>query len=92
MATEQEVFEAGGQKCIQQNLNIAFVFWALANNSSSNQTIVKNIIEFIKGLLLIYAGKRFIEIIMISSYYQFQIVLIQLIHFLWTFYKFSLKY
>lgn len=49
MATEQEVYEAGGQKCIQQNLNIAFVFWMLSRNSPNNQLIVKNIIEFIKG-------------------------------------------
>lgn len=51
MATEQEVYEAGGQKCIQQNLNIAFVFWALSKNSPSNQLSAKNIIEFIKGMI-----------------------------------------
>lgn len=50
MATEQDVYEAGGQKCIQQNLNIAFVFWTLSKNTPSNQLLAKNIIEFIKGI------------------------------------------
>ncbi|XP_031640841.1 testis-expressed protein 10 [Contarinia nasturtii] len=50
MATEQDVFEAGGQKCIQQNLNIAFVFWTLSKNSRSNQSL-KTVIEFIKESL-----------------------------------------
>lgn len=51
MATEQEVYEAGGQKCIQQNLNIAFVFWILSKNSPANQLLAKNIIEFVKGMI-----------------------------------------
>lgn len=50
MATEQDVHEAGGQKCIQQNLNVAFVFWILSKNTPSNQMLAKNIIEFIKGI------------------------------------------
>lgn len=50
MATEQDVYEAGGQKCIQQNLNIAFVFWTLSKNTPSNQLLAKNIIEFIQGI------------------------------------------
>lgn len=49
MATEQEVHDAGGQKCLQQNLNIAFLFWLLNNNSPSNQPTIKTILEFIKG-------------------------------------------
>lgn len=88
MATEQEVFEAGGQKCIQQNLNIAFVFWTLGNNSSSNQIIEKNIIEFIKGWSPICTNK-FIKMLLISFRNHFQRVLIQSIHFLWIFCKFS---
>lgn len=49
MATEQEVHEAGGQKCIQQNMNISFVFWVLSKNTPSNQPQAKKIIEFVKG-------------------------------------------
>lgn len=52
MATEQEVYDAGGQKCIQQNLNIAFVFWTLSKNSPSHQLTAGKIIEFIKGMIL----------------------------------------
>lgn len=54
MATEQDVHEAGGQKCIQQNLNIAFVFFKLSKNTPSNQQIAKNIIEFVKGIRRIF--------------------------------------
>lgn len=52
MATEHEVHEAGGQKCIEQNLNIAFVFWMLSKQTPSNQMTVKNILEFIKGSVI----------------------------------------
>lgn len=68
MATEQEVYEAGGQKCTQQNLNIAFVFWTLGKHSSSNQTIVKNIIEFIKGWSSI---ELIVKIILMSFHIPF---------------------
>lgn len=49
MATEHDVHEAGGQKCVHQNLNIAFVFWILRTSSPANQLITKKIIDFIKG-------------------------------------------
>lgn len=49
MATEHDVHEAGGQKCVHQNLNIAFVFWILRTSSATNQLITKKIIDFIKG-------------------------------------------
>lgn len=50
MATEQDVHEAGGQNCIQQNLNIAFVFWTLSKDSRSNQSM-KTVIDYIKGII-----------------------------------------
>lgn len=51
MATEHDVHEAGGQKCVHQNLNIAFVFWILRSSSTTNQLITKKIIDFIKGIV-----------------------------------------
>lgn len=62
MATELEVYEAGGQKCIQQNLNIAFVFWCLSKSSPNNQLIVKHIIGFIKGFFFKWFSIQFTDI------------------------------
>lgn len=50
MATEQEVRDAGGQKCYHQNFNIAHIFCRLNKNlSQSNQSWAKQIINFIKS-------------------------------------------
>lgn len=50
MATEQEIHEAGGQKCYQQNLNIAHIFCRLNKNlPKSNQSHAKQIIEYVRG-------------------------------------------
>lgn len=66
LATEHDVHEAGGQKCVEQNLNIAFVFWILSKNSATNHTTVKQIIEFIKGNKTKYLIKFGAELIFIS--------------------------
>lgn len=68
MATEQEVHEAGGRKCIEQNLNIVFVFWMLSKHTSSNQMTVKNILEFIKGnVIFLPPQKKLIQSICFSK-------------------------
>lgn len=48
-ATEQEVFEAGGQRCIEQNLNISYIFWMLNNKSVNSLTWGKKLIAYMKG-------------------------------------------
>lgn len=48
MATEQDVFEAGGQKCLQQNLNISYIFWILNNKLSNSSVWGKKLIEYLK--------------------------------------------
>lgn len=48
-ATEQDVFEAGGQKCIQQNLNICYAFWVLNKKSMNNSAWGERLIEYFRG-------------------------------------------
>lgn len=50
MATEQDVFEAGGQKCHQQNLNISFVFACLVPElSPQNVPLADKILQFLNS-------------------------------------------
>lgn len=50
MATEQDVYEAGGQKCHQQNLNISFVFACLMPElSPQNIPFADKIVQFLNG-------------------------------------------
>lgn len=51
MATEQEVYDAGGHECLRQNLNISYVFWILNKIQTNNGSHMKKIIDFIKGLI-----------------------------------------
>lgn len=48
MATEQDVFEAGGQKCLPQNLNISYIFWILNSKSSNSSVWGKKLVEYLK--------------------------------------------
>lgn len=48
MATEQDVFEAGGQKCLQQNLNISYIFWILNSKSTNSSVWGKKLVEYLK--------------------------------------------
>lgn len=50
MATEQDVYEAGGQKCYQQNLNIAFIFTCLMPElTAQNTPLADKIVQFLKS-------------------------------------------
>lgn len=50
MATEQEVYEAGGQKCYHQNLNISFVFTCLMSDANLQNThLTEKIVNFLKS-------------------------------------------
>lgn len=50
MATEQDVFEAGGQKCHQQNLSISFVFACLVPElSPQNAPLADKILQFLNS-------------------------------------------
>lgn len=49
-ATEQDVFEAGGQKCYQQNLNISFIFTSIMPElSAQNTSLADKIVQFLKS-------------------------------------------
>lgn len=48
MATEQDVFEAGGQECLQQNFNISYIFWILNSISSNSSVWGKKLVEYLK--------------------------------------------
>lgn len=50
VATEQDVYEAGGQKCYQQNLNISFIFTCMMPELSAASTpLADKIVQFLKS-------------------------------------------
>lgn len=51
MATEQNVYESGGQKCYQQNLKISFIFAYLMPELSAHNTLLADkIVQFLKSI------------------------------------------
>lgn len=50
--TEQDVYEAGGSRCLHQNLNVAYIFCCLNSNLTKNQSdAAERVIKFIKSEL-----------------------------------------
>lgn len=50
-ATEQDVHEAGGQKCYQQNLNISYIFTCLMPElNAHNIPMADKIVQFLKSI------------------------------------------